>query len=118
MPIPKNYFHDRLVLFLLSVNVFLTIVTSLLILFRLRASGSEGFIGEYHANLGLSAYKPGTSLTFVAFIGFAVLVLVLHSVLSMKMYHRRRQFSVALLWMGMLLLLLALIVSNALLVLQ
>jgi hypothetical protein len=118
MAIPKNYFQDRLVLLLLSFNFFFTVVTSLLILFRLDSSNSEGIVSQYHANLGLSAYKPGSTSTFLSFIGFTLFVLVLNTLLSMRMYHRRREFSIAILWMGLLLLLLALVVSNALSVLQ
>lgn len=118
MAIPKNYFHDRLVLLLISLNFFFAAVTSLLILFRLDSSNTEGIVSQYHSNLGLSAYKPGSMSTFLSFIGFVVLVLVLNTLLSMRMYHRRREFSVVVLWMGLLLLILALVVSNALSVLQ
>lgn len=118
MHIPKNYFQDRLILLLLSTNTFFTVLTSLLILFRLRNGNSEGLIGQYHANLGLSAFQPGSKSTFISFIIFTVLVLVLHTLLSMRMYHRRRDYSVAILWMGLFLLVLALIVSNSLSVLQ
>ncbi len=118
MTIPKNYFHDRLILLLISLNFFFAAITSLLIVFRLDTSNSEGIVSQYHANLGLSAYTPGSTSTFISFIGFVVLVMVLNTLLSMRMYHRRREFSVAVLWMGLLLLILALVVSNALSVLQ
>ena len=118
MAIPKNYFQDRLILLLISLNFFFAAITSLLIVFRLDSSNSEGIVSQYHANLGLSAYKPGSTSTFLSIIGFAVFVLVLNTLLSMRMYHRRREFSVAILWMGLLLLILALVVSNALSVLQ
>ena len=35
MHIPKKYFQDRMVLLLLSVNVFITLLSSILILLRL-----------------------------------------------------------------------------------
>jgi small-conductance mechanosensitive channel len=114
MHIPKNYFHDRLVLVLLSINTFLAVLTTVLILLRLRGGNNEVLVQQYHANLGLSAFQTGGTSTFVGFIGFAALVLVLHTVLSLRTYHQRRDYSLAILWMGMLLLLLLLIVSNAL----
>src|ERR1700741_40236 len=117
MAIPKNYFQDRLVLLLISFNFFFAAITSILILFRLDSSTAEGIVSQYHANLGLSAYKPGSTSTFLSFIGFVIFVLVLNTILSMRMYHRRREFSIAILWMGLLLLVLSLIVSNALSVL-
>jgi hypothetical protein len=118
MAIPKNYFQDRLVLLLISFNFFFAAVTSILILFRLGNSNAEGIVSQYHANLGLSAYRPGSTSTFVSFIVFVAFVFLMNTMLSMRMYHRRRDFSIAVLWMGLLLLILALIVSNALSVLQ
>lgn len=117
MHIPKNYFHDRLVLLLISFSTFLTIFTSLLILFRLRNDSNEGLISQYHSNLGLSAFEPGTSATYFSFIIFGIFVLVFHTMLSMKMYHRRRDYSTTILWMALFLQILLLIVSNALSVL-
>lgn len=118
MHIPKNYFHDRLVLLLISISMFLTVFTSILILFRLQNGNNEGLIGQYHSNLGLSAFEPGSRGTYLSFIIFGIIVVVLHLVLSMRMYHRRRDFSIAILWMALFLEVLLLIVSNALSVLQ
>lgn len=118
MHIPKNYFHDRLVLLLLSINTFITVIVTVLSLLRIKGGNSEGFIGQYHSNLGLSAFETGSPMTFVSFIVFGVFVLVLHLLLSMHTYHRRREYSIIILWMGLILLLLLLIVSNALSVLR
>lgn len=118
MHIPKNYFHDRLVLLLISISSFLAVFTSILILFRLQNGNNDGLIGQYHSNLGLSAFEPGTRATYFSFVIFAFLVLTLHLILSMRMYHRRRDFSIAILWMALFLQVLLLIVSNALSVLQ
>ena len=118
MHIPKNYFHDRLVLLLISISSFLAIFTSILVLFRLQNGNSDGLIGQYHSNLGLSAFEPGTKATYLSFIIFGLLVIGLHIVLSMRMYHRRRDFAIAILWMALFLEVLLLIVSNALSVLQ
>lgn len=118
MHIPKNYFHDRLVLALISVNSFLAVFTSLLIIFRLRGGNTEGLVGQYHANLGLSAFEPGSTGTYLQFVVFVFFVAVFHTLLSMKMYYRRREYAIVILWMGLVLLVLSLIVSNALSVLQ
>jgi hypothetical protein len=118
MHIPKKYFHDRVVLLLLTVNTFVAILLSLLILLRLDGGRTDGYIVEYRANLGLSAFKTGDATTLFSFIVFAALVLGIHTVLSMQVYHVRRHFSVAILAMGLMLLVVSLIVSNALLVLR
>jgi hypothetical protein len=115
MNIPKKYMHDRLILLLLSALTFLTIFTSIWVLFNLDASRSSGYIVQYRASLGISAQKIGDASDIVAFIGFAIMVLVLHVVLSIKAYLIRREVSVVILVFGILLLILALVVSNALL---
>jgi hypothetical protein len=118
MNIPKKFFHDRMVLLLLSMNTFVALLSSILILLRLDGGRTDGYIVQYRANLGLSAFKTGSASTLISFIIFAALVLVLHTVLSMRVFHLRRHFSVAILAMGLLLLILGMIVSNALLVLR
>lgn len=117
-PIPKKYFHDRLVLLLLSISTFLTVLSSILIFLRLSGGRNDGYIVQYRANLGISAFKSGSSSELLAFIGFAVIVLVVHTVLSIRMYDEHRQYSVIILGMGVFLLALCMIVSNALLVLR
>lgn len=118
MTIPKKYLHDRLILLLISINAFLAFLTTLWILLKLDSGRSSGYIVQYRANLGIGALKTGEAAELVAFIIFAFLVLVLHVLLSIKAYPIRRHVSVIILGFGVLLLLLAFIVSNALLVLR
>lgn len=118
MNIPKKYLHDRLILLLLSVNGFLAVLSALWVLFKLDAGRSAGYIVEYRAGLGISALKTGDASELVAFILFAFLVVIVHTVLSIKAYALRREVSIIILGMGILLLMLSMIVSNALLVLR
>lgn len=118
MNIPKKYLHDRLILLLLSINVFLAVLSALWVLFKLDAGRSAGYVVEYRAGLGISALKTGDAAELVAFILFAFLVVAVHTILSVKAYTIRREVSVIVLAMGILLLLISLIVSNALLVLR
>jgi hypothetical protein len=118
MHIPKNYFRDKSVLLLLGVNAFLALLGILLILLRLDAGRPDDYIVEYRSNLGLSAFKSGGAGTILSFALFSLLVLVFHTVLSMRVYVIRRHFAVTVLAFGLLLLLLSIIVSNALLVLR
>lgn len=115
MTIPKKYLHDRIVVLLITVNTLLTIIASLSIVFQLTGGRTEGFIAEYRSNLGLSAFRPGSSSTFIAFMVFLMLVLAFHTLLSMRVYRHNRQFALAVLAFGTLLIVLAGIVSNALL---
>ena len=119
MPIPKKYLHDKLILLLVSINVFLACLCILLVLLRLGAGqGSEGYIVQFRANLGISAFKTGSVISILAFGVFAVLVVVTHVMLSVRTYSLRRELSLTLLGLSALLLLLTVIVSNALLVLR
>ncbi|HEX8183064.1 MAG TPA: hypothetical protein VF575_05710 [Candidatus Saccharimonadales bacterium] len=116
--IPKKYFHDRLILLLLSINVFMAFLASVWVLFKLDSGRSAGYIVEYRSSLGISALKTGDAGELIAFIGFALLVLVVHFVLSVRIYDIKREVSVIVLALGALLLVMSTIVSNALLVLR
>jgi hypothetical protein len=111
----SKFFHDRVVLLLVSTNTFLTLVSSIATLIRISHVHSQGFIGEYRANLGLSAFKPGSASTFAGFVIFMLLILVFHTLLARRVYHLRRGFSYCVLALGTLLITLAAIVSYALL---
>jgi len=118
MNVPEKYFHDRLILLILSVNSFVVLLNSVLILLRLDSSSNDSYIVQYRANLGLSGFEVGSSLTFFSFIAFSVLVLVGNTILSMRIYPSHRRYSVLLLALGTLVIVLSLIVTNALLVLR
>ncbi len=118
MSTTKEYFQDKSILLLLSVNFFLLFLAILLIILRLTISSDGTYIQQYRANVGIGDFKTGGITDIIAFIIFAVLVLILHVVLSIKAYHLRRQFSITLLGLGALLLVITIIISNALLVLR
>lgn len=117
MATEKKYFHDKLVLLILSANVFLTILSSILIFLRLSNSSPNYHIIQYRSDLGLSAFKNGTALSLYAFIIFIWIVLIINAILSYRTYHIRRDFSIVILGLGLLLIILSMIVSNALIVL-
>jgi len=114
----KKYFHDHLVLLLLSINGFLAVAGSIFILLRLTTSQGSSYIVQYRSSLGVNAFKSGGVVDLLSFIAFALLVLVAHTFLSLRAYHVHRQLAVAILSLGILLLILTVIVSNALLVLR
>jgi hypothetical protein len=118
MTVSKKYLHDHLVLLLLSTNVFLAIAGSIFILLRLSTSHGNGYIVQYRSNLGINAFQTGNVVGLLSFIAFALLVLVTHTILSHRAYHIHRQLAIAILSLGVLLLVLTVIVSNALLVLR
>jgi hypothetical protein len=118
MATSKKYFHDHFVLLLLSVNAFLAVAGSLFILLRLSTSHGTGYIVQYRASLGINAFKTGGVVDLLSFIAFAGLVLAVHYFLSRRAYEIHRQLAIAILSLGILLLALTIIISNALLVLR
>lgn len=116
---PKKYLQDKLVLLLASANVFLAFLCAALILLRLNfGQGAEGYIVEYRSNLGISAFKVGGIFGLLSFAIFALILVVANVVLSIRAYRIKRELSLSILAAGLLLLLLATIVSNALMVLH
>ncbi len=117
MQIPKKYLHDKLILLLVSSNVFLAFVCVVLVFLRLNVGQStDGYIVEYRSNLGISAFKAGNITGILSFVVFAVLIVAMNIVLSIRTYHVRKELSVVVLTSSVLLLILTIIVSNALLV--
>lgn len=117
MTIPKQYLRDRFLLLLNSINVFLALLLTVLTLLRLDASHSS-YIVQYRANVTVDAFKSGSSSELYSFIAFGILVLVFHTIISFRVFLIHRQLAAVVLSLGTLLLVLALIVSNALLVLR
>jgi len=118
MTISKKYIHDRVILLLLTVSVFLSVLGSILILLKLDTNRNQGYITQYRANLGVSAFKVGHISDLMAFMVFFGIVLLVNTVLSIRVYNANRQYSVLILGLGLLLIILAIIVSNTLLVLR
>jgi hypothetical protein len=114
----KKYFHDHFVLLLLSVNAFLAVAGSMLILLRLSTSHGSGYIVQYRASSGISDFKTGTVTGLLGFVAFAAVVLAAQTMLSLSAYKIHRQLAIFILSLGILLLVLTIIVSNALLVLR
>ncbi|HET7060463.1 MAG TPA: hypothetical protein VFH99_04105 [Candidatus Saccharimonadales bacterium] len=115
---PKQYFHDHLVLLLLSINAFLAVAGSIFILVRLNASHGTSYIVQYRPSLGADAFQTGSLLDLFSFIAFAVIIMAIHAVLSHRVYPVHRQLALTILSLGLLLLTLMAIVGNALLTLR
>ncbi|MDB5169895.1 MAG: hypothetical protein JWN82_291 [Candidatus Saccharibacteria bacterium] len=118
MAMPKKYFQDHLILLLLSTNAFLAFSTVVLVLTRLSAGHGNSYIVQYRSSLGINAFKTGGVSDLLGFILFAFLVLAIHTSLSLRTYPVNRHLSIVILAIGILLLLLTAIISNALLVLH
>lgn len=118
MHISKKYLHDRAVLVLLSINMFLTTIVSVLTLLRVSGADSGSYFIRYRSNLGLDAWTAGSATYFILFVVVALTIMVVHTYISMKMYAHRKHFAINVLALGSLLLLLLLLVTNSLFALR
>ena len=117
MTFPKEYFHDRAILLLLTISSFLTILGSVLILLKFNPGRNQGYIVQYRADQVVNTFKHGSASDLLAFIAFMVIILTINTIISMRIYHIHRQFAISILSMGVLLTVMAILVSNALLLL-
>ncbi len=121
MATPKKYFHDHLVLLLLSINAFLAIGGSLFIIVTLSNGHSNSYIVQCRdcSNQGaINRFTTGSIIDLLSFITFAALILTVHIVLSLRAYKVHRQLAITILVLGILLAVLTIIISNALLALR
>lgn len=110
----KNFFYDRIVLFILSINLFLVLATIISVLLRLgRAEGL--YVHSYRSNLGLGAITAGGRSEILSFILFAVALFAFQVFLAIKFHQIRKTSAWVTMLLTTLLLILNLIVVNSLL---
>ncbi len=114
----KKYFRDHFVLLLLTINIFFACFTAVFVTLRIISTHGNSYVAQYRPSLGLDSYTVGGVMQLLAFIVFATLVTFINTVLSYKVYKINRQLSIVILSLGLLLLVLTIIISNALLVLR
>jgi len=116
---PKKFFHDQLVLLLLTVNAFLALFVIVSVLLQLSSSNTASYIVQYRPSFGeVNSFQSGSIIELFSFIVFGLLALITHTLLSLRAYKVRRQLALAILSLGILLQLLNVIISNALLSLR
>ncbi len=115
MTTPKTYFHDKLVLFLLSTNVFIALLTNVMVLLRFDNNQTRAYIVQCRANLGIGGFKPGGFSQLFNFMIFSLLVLLINLFISWRIYPKHRAVAVVALALGMLLLILTLLVIDLIL---
>ena len=113
-PPPKSFFHDRLILLILSINTFLAIALIITALLSVNDS-SAGYIKEFRSDLGLDGYKAGGMIDILAFAAFSLILYVFQFLAATKLYHIRRHLSLIILLLSLIVYIFALMVINALL---
>lgn len=116
----KKFFYDKLVLSLLSVLVFLALITIASIMLRL---GSGQGISEYYTEYRQGPHHSvrgdfsptGSVWGMLQFVWFTLIVVAASSILGYKSYRIKREIPIVILSLGILLVVLTWIVSNVLL---
>ncbi len=121
MAASKKYFHDHLVLLLLSVNAFLALAGGIFILVRLIGSHGNGFIVQCRDcadPTAINKFTTGNVTDILAFVAFGLIVLAVNTSLSLRVYQIHRQLALTVLGLGVLLLSLNVIIGYELLLLR
>lgn len=114
----KKYFNDRLVLLLMAIIAVLLVVGVSLILLRFDVSKNPTTIVAWRPNVTGASYVSGKPIDIYAMAVFMVVAALAAIVLGARTYQVKRYISLFVLSASVLILLLATIVSNALISLQ
>lgn len=109
--IPKSYYHSRTVLALLSMNAAMLVLTLFLTL-QIDGENPRAVI-QYRAGL-LDSITRGETSYLYSFALYAVIVTVISTVLSVRLFTHRHRLAVSVLGGNLILLLLTIVVFNAL----
>jgi hypothetical protein len=119
MAVQRTFLQDRTALLLVSGNAFLTLATIVLILLKLDSGqGTTNYIVSYRSSLGIDRYTTGTVTDIWGFVLATVLIFAIGIVLGYRTHAVRRELSLVILVLTVLLLVFLIVVSNALLVLR
>ncbi|HUY53515.1 MAG TPA: hypothetical protein VMV24_03015 [Candidatus Dormibacteraeota bacterium] len=115
MNIKNKYFHDRVILLLLSFNTLVSILSSLIILLKLINLPTDYYPfvqGRFPA--GQKIYNTGSVVSLYSFVVFILLMLIINSILSHRAYPYKKDFSIIILSLNLLLVALTYLVSQSL----
>lgn len=116
LSIPKKYIHDKIILVLMSINVFFATISSVIILLRLSGGReSAGYFVQYRFSHDVIGFSTGTVFDVLGFLLYAFVVLAFVFLLSVRAYSMRRELAYVILSMGAFMLILNTIISNGLL---
>jgi hypothetical protein len=113
MHIPKNYFHDRMVLALVGTNVALFLVSFLSVILGVDTEKNPTSIVAYRDTTQTGQISGPTSDLY-QFAFFALIVTTASIILSIKLYAHRRHLALSLLGLNILLIVMNIIIFNAL----
>jgi hypothetical protein len=110
----KIVLADRLVTVLLGVMIFLALAYCAYVALSLRPSDLQ--VAVHYTAYGETNFYREKWYYLLSFIGFGLIVAVLHSALVIKLYVlERRQLAIYFIWTSLLVLVIAWILTNAVL---
>ncbi len=118
MQIPKKFFHDRIILLLITVLAMLLAAGVSLILLKFDASNNPATIVAFRPNVIGNNYVSGHPIDIYSLAVFMVLTSAGAALLSAHIYEVRRYLSIFILATSVLLMILSVIVANSLISLQ
>lgn len=118
MDTPKKFLHDRLVLALVTVLAVLLVIGVSLVLLRFDLSKNPTTIVAYRPNISGSSYQSGKPIDIYGLAAFMAVTAASAVILGAKVYSVRRSITIFILGSSVFLLIMATIVSYALISLQ
>lgn len=112
MRVNNTYFHDRVVLFLLTVNTFVFFVYLIFVLLNFEADGN--YFIQYRAGASIDEYKSGGTVDILAFPIFASIVYIAQFFVSKKIYLEQKHASWAVMLSSILILVMTFLTTWAL----
>jgi len=115
MDTKNKFFHDRVVLILLSLNVIISMISSLIILLRLVNLPTDYYPfvqGRFPS--GQKIYNTGSITSLYSLVIFILLMLGINSFLSYRTYPYKKDLSMIILSLSLLLVVLTYLVSQSL----
>ncbi|MEI6237270.1 MAG: hypothetical protein WCP03_01555 [Candidatus Saccharibacteria bacterium] len=113
----KKYFQDRPILFLNLIVVLGALINVISTVLRIDAS-QKIVILRYQVALGLAGFQRGDVLQLYSFALVALLMAIVATFISARLYHQRRALSILILSLTIVALFFNLVVSDAILKLQ
>jgi hypothetical protein len=118
MELPKKFLHDRMVLALVTLIAAFVVIGVSVVSLRFDVSKNPTTIVSYRPNISGSSYQSGKPVDIYSLAVFMVVIAVVAVSVSARTYNVRRSISIFMLSSTIFLLILATIVSNALISLQ
>lgn len=118
MEAQKKFWHDRLVLFLITVLAILVVIGVSVVLLRFDVSRNPTTIVAYRPNVSGTQYLSGKPIDIYSLAVYMVFTAAAAVLISARVYKARRPAAVFLLSSAVFLLILSTIVANSLISIQ